>query len=122
MIPSLISSIIFILFVHISHNQNFRINKVYRRNINYMDQAFRTLLITANTPSQINFGNQQNYLYYININVGTPAQNFNMIFDTGSNVAWLPLTGSGSFVTFNPSLSSTFNNTSTPGQIAVYLN
>lgn len=122
MIPSLISSIIFILFVHISHNQNFRINKVYRRNINYMDQAFRTLLITANTPSQINFGNQQNYLYYININVGTPAQNFNMIFDTGSNVAWLPLTGSGSTVTFNPSLSSTFNNTSTPGQIAVYLN
>ena len=80
----------------------------------------RAFALSANTASQIILGNQQNYLYYINVNVGTPFQNFNVVFDTGSNIAWLPLAGSGSNITFNSALSSTFNNTSEQGQIQVF--
>jgi len=44
-----------------------------------------------------------------------------MIFDTGSDIAWLPLPGSGAVITFNNVASSTFNNTSVQNQIQVIL-
>lgn len=62
-------------------------------------------------------GNSQNVLYYINLNVGTPAQTLGVQFDTGSNILWLPTQQAGVKPCFNTLNSSTFTNTSTQGSV-----
>jgi hypothetical protein len=75
----------------------------------------------ANSNTSLTFGNYQNVIYYINLNVGTPAQVMGVQFDTGSNTLWLPTQQAGVTPFYNTSKSSTFTNTSTTGSIEVPL-
>lgn len=54
----------------------------------------------SNANQKISTGNCQNYLYYIQMGIGTPPQNFYFQVDTGSYVQWIPLntTKSNGFV------------------------
>jgi len=48
-------------------------------------------LITENNQERIrSLNNYRNVQYYGNVHVGTPPQTFSVIFDTGSNLMWLP--------------------------------
>jgi hypothetical protein len=42
------------------------------------------------TPSSIVINDYQNPEYYGQISVGTPKQNFEVIYDTGSSNLWVP--------------------------------
>lgn len=70
-----------------------------------------------NNSTVMSFGNVQDLIYYINLEVGTPSQMMGVQFDTGSNILWLPTQKSGAPNFFNTSKSSTFTNTSNPGSV-----
>ena len=42
-----------------------------------------------NNSTVMSFGDVQDLIYYINLEVGTPAQMMGVQFDTGSNTLWL---------------------------------
>lgn len=70
-----------------------------------------------NNSTVMSFGDVQDLIYYINLEVGTPAQMMGVQFDTGSNTLWLPTQQTGAPGFYNTSKSSTFTNTSSPGSI-----
>lgn len=70
-----------------------------------------------NNSTVMSFGDVQDLIYYINLQVGTPAQMMGVQFDTGSNILWIPTQQSGAPGFFNTSKSSTFTNTSSQGSV-----
>lgn len=70
-----------------------------------------------NNSTVMSFGNVQDLIYYINLQVGTPAQMMGVQFDTGSNILWIPTQQSGAPGFYNTSKSSTFANTSSQGSV-----
>lgn len=61
---------------------------------------------TSNTNNTISAGNCNDYEYFINLSIGTPPQNFKLLFDTGSPTLWVPTTQINK-TGFNTSASST---------------
>ena len=88
------------------------------------DASIKVTTCNPTGPSDsltIGYGNCFNNIYYINIEVGTPAQTMGVHLDTGSNILWVPT----QFVTtisptFDATQSSTFTNTTTPGSVNVF--
>ena len=63
------------------------------------------------TSPEVVISDYQNAEYYGSIAVGTPAQTFTVIFDTGSSNLWIPsktCTGCGSHNLYNDAASSTY--------------
>jgi hypothetical protein len=73
----------------------------------------------TNTNSTMQFGNDQNTVYFINLNVGTPPQTMGVQFDTGSNILWLPTQNAGVTPFYNTSKSTTFTNSPNQGSVEV---
>lgn len=70
------------------------------------------LLAPSNSVTQLGLQNCQSDQYIGTLFIGTPGVNFTVLFDTGSNILWVPVTGCsgqcGSKL-FNPNGSSTYN-------------
>lgn len=66
----------------------------------------------SNSQTQIGLQNCQSDQYIGTVFIGTPGVNFTILFDTGSNILWVPITGCtgqcGNKL-FNPSSSTTYN-------------
>jgi hypothetical protein len=73
----------------------------------------------TNTNTTMQFGNDQNTIYFINLNVGTPPQTMGVQFDTGSNILWLPTQKAGVTPFYNTSKSTTFTNSPNQGSVEV---
>ena len=58
---------------------------------NYMDVSiYYIILIFSCKPAKENFTSLHQAQYYGPIELGTPGQGFNVIFDTGSSNLWVP--------------------------------
>lgn len=99
------------------HSRVLPINRLKKTNMSAAQISANAALTNSNTT--LSFGNYQNVIYYINLQVGTPPQVLGVQFDTGSNTLWLPTQQAGVTPFFNTSKSSTFTNTSRPGSIQV---
>ncbi|NWZ30947.1 PEPA protein, partial [Asarcornis scutulata] len=87
------------------------------------NQASKYFPVLAGTTSSEPLQNYMNVSYYGTISIGTPAQEFTVIFDTGSSNLWVPSVYCSSRACenhkrFNPSESSTFVSTNESVSIA----
>lgn len=74
------------------------------------------LKYTTSGSDNVPLHDYQNAQYYGPISVGTPPQNFNVIFDTGSSNLWVPgvsCTNCGSHPKYDSSKSSTYSKNGT---------
>ena len=65
------------------------------------------------TPVDVDIHDFMNTEYYGTVEIGTPSQSFNVIYDTGSSNLWVPAQdcqGCGNHPKFDPSASSTYQN------------
>lgn len=102
------------------HGHFLPVNRLKKNDLSAAEISANAALSNSNSTMQ--FGNYQNTIYYINLNVGTPAQIMGVQFDTGSNTLWLPTQLAGVTPFYNTSKSSTFTNTSKPDSIQVTSN
>lgn len=93
------------------------VSRIKKTSSSPADLSVNAALTNTNTTMQ--FGNDQNTVYFINLNVGTPPQTMGVQFDTGSNILWLPTQKTGVTPFFNTSKSTTFTNTSNQGSVEV---
>ena len=104
------------------HSRYLPLNRMQTNNNLLTQQSQCTNTFTLN-PTSVVMGNCNNFIYYINLQVGTPPQTMSVQFDTGSNILWLPtqsVTGiSGN--TFNTDNSQTYINYGQTGSIQVYM-
>lgn len=91
------------------------INRIKKNDLSAAQISANAALTNTNTT--LSFGNYQNVIYYIDLEVGTPSQTMGVQFDTGSNILWLPTQKAGVVPFYNTSKSSTFTNTTSPGSI-----
>jgi hypothetical protein len=84
--------------------------QIYREhNLSYVGPS--GLKYSANSGADVPLHDYQNAQYYGPASVGTPAQTFQMIFDTGSSNLWVPgksCTNCGSHPTYDSTKSSTY--------------
>lgn len=78
--------------------------------------------LKRNARNTIPLINQMDTTYYGSIELGTPPQSFNVIFDTGSSDLWVMGAKCGSTACnnhrkFDPSMSSTYKGSTTPFSI-----
>lgn len=65
------------------------------------------------SETSIGIFNNRKVVYYGSISLGTPKQNFTVIFDTGSSSLWVPAAKFDSHSVFYPGNSSTFKDLNT---------
>lgn len=90
------------------------INDIYRENnLQYVGPSGAKY---SGSDDPVPIHDYSNAQYYGPISVGTPPQNFNVIFDTGSSNLWVPsktCTNCGSHPTYDSSKSSSYVNNGT---------
>jgi hypothetical protein len=67
--------------------------------------------VTAPNSAPVVVNDYQNAQYYGPVSVGTPSQNFNVIFDTGSSNLWIPGVSCGLNCGFHPEYDHTKSST-----------
>jgi len=75
----------------------------------HLSGPFHQIELEDGTPVIIN--DYMNAQYYGPVSVGTPAQTFNVIFDTGSSNLWIPSLTCGSNCGFHPKYDSSKSST-----------
>ncbi|XP_017047200.1 cathepsin D [Drosophila ficusphila] len=79
-------------FVTFASKKVLKVPLYVRQKINGSEQLFAKNSTRGSKPLLVALQTHKNLEYYGNISMGTPRQNFSVIFDTGSSNTWLPST------------------------------